>query len=573
MIANQTKGQDARGCLDYVMNKEGASLIGGNIEGSDVDTIAKNGWQRKPKHKSAFLIVYHASLSVKPTEKIDDKKWCNIASDYLQGMGFVDNAYVVVKHSDTEHNHIHIVANRTLQNGKVVSDKWEYGRARKVVAHLEEKYDLERTQNKEQLRKPPTTGEIRMKRRTGEMLPRDYICDAIDEIAKCKVNMPEFLDTVKEKGIEVKLSSHLDKKGRETIGISYSYKGIAFAGWRLGSAYTFNGLQKHHRVGYERERDYCNLFRDEPLPQTHPPNTDNQNTNAHPPNTDNQNTKTSDLLEKKENQSNAALNNDPVTNTFKHRKLEILPHTPSTPPAKVNNAALNNDPVTNTFKHRKLEILPHTPSTPPAKANNAALNNDPVTNTFKHRKLEILPLEKTENQSDAAILLDPAPTHNERTHESNPQSSVQRAENISDLREKSPQIQSSDTLPGKQDILAVELQEDRPYFREEISKESSTSDAAKEDFQFIQDAFSILEYDGIETVSGVLSQGENYSVLLREGVLKVFSGQAEILHYDCDRDQVLSSKVSSEDRDVFRQTAIELTQKLLKQNRHSNLAR
>jgi len=36
MIANQTVGKDIRGCLDYVLKKEGAKLIGGNIPAGDI---------------------------------------------------------------------------------------------------------------------------------------------------------------------------------------------------------------------------------------------------------------------------------------------------------------------------------------------------------------------------------------------------------------------------------------------------------------------------------------------------------------------------------------------------------
>ncbi|WP_366519929.1 relaxase/mobilization nuclease domain-containing protein [Halodesulfovibrio sp.] len=42
-------------------------------------------------------------------------------------MGFSNSQYVVVRHNDTEHDHIHIIANRVSMDGAVVSESNEAG--------------------------------------------------------------------------------------------------------------------------------------------------------------------------------------------------------------------------------------------------------------------------------------------------------------------------------------------------------------------------------------------------------------------------------------------------------------
>ena len=114
--------------------------------------------------------VWHTTLSVDPDEKLSARQWRNLARDYLQGMGFGARQYAVYRHTDTEHHHIHIVANRIdIANGQVVSDAWNWPRSEAVVRQLEQRYGLRQVESSHQKRETaPTTGEVRMARRTGK---------------------------------------------------------------------------------------------------------------------------------------------------------------------------------------------------------------------------------------------------------------------------------------------------------------------------------------------------------------------------------------------------------------------
>ncbi len=54
--------------------------------------------------------VFHASISAAPGEHLTDHQWLEIAHRYLGGLGFTDNQYVISRHTDTDHKHIHLGA-------------------------------------------------------------------------------------------------------------------------------------------------------------------------------------------------------------------------------------------------------------------------------------------------------------------------------------------------------------------------------------------------------------------------------------------------------------------------------
>lgn len=252
MIAKQIKGTSFYNCLDYLLGKEGSEIIGGNMEGRSVNDLAKEFKLSQQLNSRVKRYVYHASLSVASDENIGQDKWKAIAADYLEGMNFTDNQYVIVGHSDTKHNHIHIVASRVKMDGKSVHDGWDYVRSEKLVRELEKKYDLEPTiGSKERLQRSPTTGERRLRERTKQASVREILQQTIDDVCtQGDLTMPLFLSELHSLGIETKITTKSN-----SLGISYKHLGIAFSGTHLGKAYTFPGLQKHRGISYSGIQD------------------------------------------------------------------------------------------------------------------------------------------------------------------------------------------------------------------------------------------------------------------------------------------------------------------------------
>lgn len=254
MIGKQVKGTGFRGCLNYVLGKKGAYIIGGTMCGQTPEALATEfaiTRQLKPRLKMA---VFHATLSVAPTEKLDsdaenDRRWCAIADDYMKAMGFDQNQYVVVKHTDTQHDHIHIVGSRIRFDGQVVDDSWDYYKSQAAIRTLEAQYNLQQIAPSWDCEKrSQTTGEYRKHRSGGNKSVRVQLQALIDECAEDNPTMPELIERLQEKGTEVQV--RLTRTGC-IKGISYQLNGVPFSGTGLGKAYTFKGLQKYRGVSYE----------------------------------------------------------------------------------------------------------------------------------------------------------------------------------------------------------------------------------------------------------------------------------------------------------------------------------
>ncbi|MEG4208157.1 relaxase/mobilization nuclease domain-containing protein [Microcoleus sp. Pol7_A1] len=258
MIGKQIKGTGFRGCLNYVLGKKHAALIGGTMCGQTPEELAAEFGIARQLRPNLKVAVFHATLSVDSTEKLEDseendQRWLAIAANYMKAMEFDNNQYAVVKHSDTEHDHIHIVASRICLDGGVVDDSWDYYKSQETIRQLERNYNLETvTPSWETDKRAQTTGEHRQLKSKGNKSVRVQLQDLIDEVTKDNPSMPEFVERLQQQGVEVQVTQTGIGFSK---GISYKLDGVALSGTQLGKAYTFSGLQKHRGVSYDRGRD------------------------------------------------------------------------------------------------------------------------------------------------------------------------------------------------------------------------------------------------------------------------------------------------------------------------------
>jgi hypothetical protein len=258
MIGKQIKGTGFRGCLNYVLGKKDAALIGGTMCGQTPEELAAEFAIARQLRPNLKVAVFHATLSVDSTEKLEDseendQRWLAIAANYMKAMEFDNNQYTVVKHSDTEHDHIHIVANRICLDGGVVDDSWDYYKSQETIRQLERNYNLETvTPSWETDRRAPTTGEHRYLQSKGNKSVRVQLQDLIDEVTQDNPSMPEFVERLQQQSVEVQVG--LTRTGFSK-GISYNLDGVALSGTKLGKSNTFSGLQKHRGVSYDPQRD------------------------------------------------------------------------------------------------------------------------------------------------------------------------------------------------------------------------------------------------------------------------------------------------------------------------------
>lgn len=250
MIGKIKSGTNFKGLLKY-LDKEDAYIVRSNMIANTPDTLSKEFGlitRNQPKKEKP---VFHASLSLAPNDNLNEDDWREITETYLTKMGYEHSQYVCYLHNDTEHSHVHIVANKVNFKGKLVKDSFDYYRSQKILRELEKQYNLTQIPSSwEKLSKSQTTGEKHLLQKNGEKSVRLDLQDTINEVLSTRDNftMPEFIKELKKVGINPKVKFTRNQKVK---GISYEKNGIAFAGNKLGRGFTFPGLQKYHNVSYD----------------------------------------------------------------------------------------------------------------------------------------------------------------------------------------------------------------------------------------------------------------------------------------------------------------------------------
>lgn len=84
----------------------------------------------------------HISLNPDPKDNVSDDKYREMAEQYMQGMGYGEQPFVVFKHTDIDRSHIHIVSVCVDEQGKKISDKFEKMRSMKICRELEKQHGL-----------------------------------------------------------------------------------------------------------------------------------------------------------------------------------------------------------------------------------------------------------------------------------------------------------------------------------------------------------------------------------------------------------------------------------------------
>jgi relaxase-like protein len=93
----------------------------------------------------------HVSLNFDPSEKIDNDKMIAIAESYMKQIGFGDQPYLVYRHYDASHPHIHIVTTNIKNDGNRIS-MHNMGRNQSEAARkqIEKDFDLVKAESKKQ---------------------------------------------------------------------------------------------------------------------------------------------------------------------------------------------------------------------------------------------------------------------------------------------------------------------------------------------------------------------------------------------------------------------------------------
>ena len=259
MIAKGRVGGGFRGALEYDLQEGKSELLETNLAGETPRAMAQEFGEVRQLRPNLGKAVFHASVSAALGEHLTNAQWVAIAHRALDGLGLTDNQYVITRHTDTEHEHIHILANRITFGGEVVND-WQFKRRLEpLMREIERDYGLRAVApSQEAARKAPTQGEIEYALRTGEPSLKHQLQDLCDAAMQDCRNLSTYIQRLEAVGVDVIPTVQLN--GAKVSGLMYRLNEGLMKGSDLGKAYSPVGLAKKG-VTYAQDRDFATVER------------------------------------------------------------------------------------------------------------------------------------------------------------------------------------------------------------------------------------------------------------------------------------------------------------------------
>ncbi|MGW1306516.1 relaxase/mobilization nuclease domain-containing protein [Streptomyces sp. NPDC002514] len=151
MIANITKGKKAVGALVYDFGPGrrdehvNPRIVAGNVTGTPLQ-VARAIDHTARRRPGITAPIWRCSLSLPDEDGVlADAQWAAIADRFVTDMGFDGAPWVAVRHGD---DHIHLTVSRVDWSGQLLTDRWDYRRAREAADALEEEHGLVRARDR-----------------------------------------------------------------------------------------------------------------------------------------------------------------------------------------------------------------------------------------------------------------------------------------------------------------------------------------------------------------------------------------------------------------------------------------
>jgi hypothetical protein len=237
MISKVIIGKTFYGACRYICKdtKRAIILQTEGVRNYDYKLMAEDFERQHSLRPTLSKAVFHGIISFYPGEKIHDQIMAEIATEYLQQMKIINTQFVIVKHIDKNHLHLHIIANLVDNNGEVIKDSWIGLRGKKIAQKLTRKYKLKQAFSKD-------ISKINLEALNEKESNKYVIYQAILEaLPKCN-----YVKDLEAMLLKKKIETLYKYKGRTTElqGISFKIGEYKYKGSDIDRKFSINNLQK-----------------------------------------------------------------------------------------------------------------------------------------------------------------------------------------------------------------------------------------------------------------------------------------------------------------------------------------
>ncbi|HVU96897.1 MAG TPA: relaxase/mobilization nuclease domain-containing protein [Puia sp.] len=241
-----------RSCCQYVCQDRNRAKVlkAEGVRGHDHKKMADDFENQRSLRPGKRQAVFHSVLSSYPGERVSDKKMVGIAEQYLTRIGMVNTQYVIAKHTDKEHLHMHVIANRVDNEGRSIAEGWLGLRAKKVAQELTREHNLKAVRTKDLAL---THKEFLQPAEA----KRYQIYDAIVENLPKSKDLTDLEVRLLKRGIDILYK--LNQQTQEPEGISFRLEKQCYKGSQIDREFSLFGLERHFetkRLALEQEQQY-----------------------------------------------------------------------------------------------------------------------------------------------------------------------------------------------------------------------------------------------------------------------------------------------------------------------------
>lgn len=252
MIAKIMKGSDFKGVVYYILNDEkGTQIIDADglfLENND--TIAQGFIGQAQMNPRVTKVVGHIALSFSKEDapRLNNVVMAQIAREYMERMGIKNTQYIIGRHFDKEHPHVHIAFNRIDNNGKTISDRNDRFRSERICKELTKMYGLHFANGKEQVKIDRLREPDKTRYELYQILKT--------EVGRCG-NWNVLVNNLKRQDVEV----NFKHKGQtdEIQGIIFTMNGYRFNGSKVDRLFSYSKIDAAlRRNSYEERQEQSN---------------------------------------------------------------------------------------------------------------------------------------------------------------------------------------------------------------------------------------------------------------------------------------------------------------------------
>jgi hypothetical protein len=234
MMGKPITGRSFGGCIRYVVNKQEAKILSAEgVRIQDANTLIKDfNLQRKMRPELGKAVGHLVlSWSKEDLSKLSDEIMAERAKEYMAKVGIRNTQYVIVRHSDREHPHLHLVYNRVDNNGKTITDKNNFAKNVKACKEITLKYGYHLGEGKNLVNRQALRGKEKV---------RYELFDAIKAAVKHSVSWKQLEAALQKQGITI---DYKFRSGTQDVqGISFQKGDIKMKGSSIDRSLSYSKL-------------------------------------------------------------------------------------------------------------------------------------------------------------------------------------------------------------------------------------------------------------------------------------------------------------------------------------------